>query len=72
MIFKLIRSQTNLTFKSSFNRAFSQTKLFFQQATKPGTSSTSGLYALRKATGYALNKCREALEKNNGDIQTVN
>lgn len=31
--------------------------------------SNSALYTLRKATGYAFNKCKEALEKHNGDIE---
>ena len=64
MIFKLLRQQTSIV---NFSRQFSQSEILCQQSKQ----ASSGLYALRKSTGYALNKCREALEKHNGDIQAA-
>ncbi len=34
-------------------------------------STNSNLYKLRKSTGYALSKCKEALEKHNGNVEEV-
>lgn len=41
------------------------------QSTDQQKVNNSNLYRLRKATGYALSKCKEALEKMNGDIEKV-
>lgn len=41
------------------------------QSNEPPKVSNSSLYHLRKATGYALSKCKEALEKNNGNVEEV-
>lgn len=41
------------------------------QSNEPPKVSNSSLYHLRKATGYALSKCKEALEKNNGSVEEV-
>jgi hypothetical protein len=43
-------------------RCFSQTFVNNQQG---------NLYKLRKSTGYALSKCKEALEKYNGNVEEV-
>jgi hypothetical protein len=64
MLFKILKNQSTLT---NFIRNFSQTEILLQQK-----ASNSALYSLRKSTGYALNKCREALEKNEGDVDQVN
>ena len=45
-----------------FSRSFSQTKLLGDQA-------KSNLFKLRKSTGYALSKCKEAIEKYNGNVE---
>lgn len=34
-------------------------------------ANNSNLYKLRKSTGYALSKCKEALEKTNGNVEEV-
>jgi hypothetical protein len=70
MLFKVLRDQANLCLKTSFVRAFSQTESLLMQG-KQQTSMTSGLSTLRKSTGYALSKCRQALEKFEGDIEQV-
>ena len=49
----------------NLTRSFSQTKLVAQQP-------QSNLFKLRKSTGYALSKCKEALEKHNGNVEEVN
>ncbi|CAF0961510.1 unnamed protein product [Brachionus calyciflorus] len=47
--------------KSNLVRSFSESKCLLQE-------SKSNLFKLRKTTGYALNKCKEALEKNHGNV----
>ena len=37
---------------------------------KPGASN-SNLFKLRKATGYGMSKCKEALEKCSGNVEQV-
>ena len=67
MIFKIVKQQVNIISKSNLIRNFSNTESLLQQK-----AANSSLYALRKSTGYALNKCKEALEKNNGNVEQVN
>ena len=45
-----------------FNRCFSQTNILADQ-------TKSNLFKLRKSTGYALSKCKEAIEKYNGNVE---
>ena len=51
-----------------------ETKCLLQSPPSPPKSSTnnSALYKLRKSTGYGMSKCKEALEKNNNNIEEVN
>lgn len=51
--------------KSIFVRNFFDSKSLLQEA----KASNSNLFKLRKSTGYALNKCKEALEKTNGSVE---
>ena len=50
-------------------RCFSESAKIAQQTT--ATASSSNLFKLRKSTGYALSKCKEALEKHSGDVEQV-
>ena len=50
-------------------RFFSESAKNAQQTT--ATASSSNLFKLRKSTGYALSKCKEALEKHSGDVEQV-
>ena len=51
--------------KSILVRNFFESKSLLQEV----KASNSNLFKLRKSTGYALNKCKEALEKNNGNVE---
>ena len=59
--------------KSLFGLAQLEVKSFSTSfvALNDAKKSNSALYTLRKSTGYAFNKCKEALEKHNGDIEQV-
>ncbi len=75
MMIKMIKSQQILfNFNSATNtvlkRSFGQSNSLLQNAESKKMNNTS-LYKLRKSTGYALSKCREALEKHNGNIDEV-
>lgn len=47
----------------NFTRSFAKSSLVANQQ--------SNLFKLRKSTGYALAKCKEALEKHNGNVEEV-
>lgn len=65
---KLIKSQqvAALANQTSLARFFGHSASQFQQTAAP--ENKSNLYKLRKSTGFALSKCREAIEKFNGNI----
>lgn len=68
---KLFKNQLDLLVNKNIISArtiFTSSLVPNQQATG---SSNSNLFKIRKATGYALNRCKEALEKNNGNIEEV-
>lgn len=44
---------------------------FIRFLTAEPKASNSNLFKLRKSTGYALAKCKEALEKHNGNVEEV-
>lgn len=48
-------------------RKITQSKILLQET----KGSSSNLFKLRKSTGYALNKCKEALEKHEGNIEAA-
>ena len=75
MFKKLFRIQVQLcTSKTKSNigtiRNVSTSKCLLQTVT-PKAGSNSNLYKLRKSTGYGMSKCKEALEKNNNNIDEV-
>lgn len=59
---KYILPSTDLIYQN-FTRSFTKSNLL--------TSQQSNLFKLRKSTGYALAKCKEALEKHNGNVEEV-
>lgn len=59
---KFILPTTEL-FYQNCTRCFSQTALL--------ANEKSNLFKLRKSTGYALSKCKDALEKHNGNVEEV-
>jgi hypothetical protein len=63
-MFKFILPTAESIITRNFARSFSKTKLIAQQ-------TQSNLFKLRKSTGYALSKCKEALEKHNGSVEEV-
>jgi hypothetical protein len=70
---KIIKTQQsifNLNTGSILIRTFANTSSL-QNAAEPKKTNNTNLYKLRKSTGYALSKCREALEKFNGNIDEV-
>ena len=75
MFKKLIQIQTQLcTSKTTPNlvtiRAIFDSKCMFQTTT-PKTGANSNLYKLRKTTGYGMARCKDALEKNNNNVDEV-
>lgn len=59
-------------FKVIQNNGISRTFLKFESTNQQPTKiSNTSLFKLRKSTGYALSKCKEALEKNNQNIEEV-
>jgi hypothetical protein len=71
---KIIKTQQsifNLNTGSILIRTFANTSSVLQNAAEPKKTNNTSLYKLRKSTGYALSKCREALEKFNGNIDEV-
>ncbi|RNA41140.1 elongation factor mitochondrial [Brachionus plicatilis] len=62
-----VKLLNQITIKPSLVRSICESKSLLQEA----KGSSSNLFKLRKSTGYALNKCKEALEKNEGDIEAA-
>jgi hypothetical protein len=50
---------------------FSPVGNFFAKFQSTNPEAKSGLFKLRKLTGYALSKCKEALEKHNNSVEQV-
>lgn len=65
MILRLFKFLNQSTLKPTLMRKISQSKSLFEET----KGSSSNLFKLRKSTGYALNKCKEALEKHEGNIE---
>lgn len=70
MIIKILRQPTQFLINTNFTRSLFETKCLFQSQDQAKPNS-SNLFKLRKSTGYALNKCKEALEKHAGNIEEV-
>lgn len=64
MLFKLLNKFSS---KPTLTRTFFESKSLLQEA----KGSNSNLFKLRKSTGYALSKCKEALEKHDGNIEAA-
>lgn len=65
-MFKFLKHPAELICKISV-RNFSQTIVLSQAK----SGSSSNLFKLRKSTGYALSKCKEALEKHSNNLEEV-
>ena len=65
-MFKFLKHPAELVCKISV-RNFSQTIVLSQGK----SGSTSNLFKLRKSTGYALSKCKDALEKHSNNLEEV-
>ena len=63
-MFKFLKQSADLMCQTSNVRSFSVT---FVSGQRP----TSNLAKLRKSTGYALTKCKAALEKHDGDVEAA-
>ena len=68
----ILKVRTNLFSNSvvvSSVRSVFETKSLFNEV-KTGAAN-SNLFKLRKATGYGMSKCKEALEKCSGNVEQV-
>ena len=76
LVSNLVNKSNNQTACVSLNSFFSSSSCSAnagESATRPASTSAknSSLYQLRKNTGYAFNKCKEALDKCGGNVEQV-
>ena len=74
MLKKFFQTQFGLSKKCQMSvRSIFETKSLLQSTPSPpkSASNNSALYKLRKSTGYGMSKCKDALEKNNNNIEDV-